>query len=212
MTENRKRERSGNRRRKRDEAAANVGRPVDYRRLINPFEPVRRYSDDQIEAIHQTALRVLEELGVKTLLPAARDLLREGGVDVDEGSMMARFDRGIVAEAIASAPATIDLCGADEETSPVWGGRHVTWCPVGGAPHISDLDHGKRPGTLEACENIIRLAEHYDVMHVQSPNVEPQDVAPEIRHYATMRVQLVLSRKTPSCLAAARHRCETAFT
>ena len=197
MTESRKRNRSGGRRRKRDEAAISVERPVDYRHLINPFEPVRRYSDDQIEAIHQTALRVLEELGVKILLPAARDLLRTGGVDVDEGSMMARFDRGVVAEAIASAPATIKLHGADQETSPVWGGRHVTWCPVGGAPHISDLDHGKRPGTLEACENIIRLAEHYDVMHVQSPNVEPQDVAPEVRHYATMRAQLVLSRKPP---------------
>ena len=79
-----------------------------------------------------------------------------------------------------------------------WGGRQVTWCSVGGPPHISDLDHGKRPGTLEASENIIRLGEHYDVIHVQSPNVEPQDVARrEVRHYATMRAQLTLSRKPP---------------
>jgi trimethylamine--corrinoid protein Co-methyltransferase len=197
LTESRKRERSGGRRRKRDQAATSIDRPVNYRNLINPFEPVRRYSDDQIESIHQTALRVLEELGVKVLLPAARDLVRNGGVDVDDASMMARFDRHVVAEAIASAPATIELYAADEETSPVWGERHVTWCPAGGPPHISDLDHGKRPGTLRDCENVIRLAEHYDVMHVQSPNVEPQDVPPEVRHYATMRAQLVLSRKVP---------------
>lgn len=110
---------------------------------------------------------------------------------------MARFDRGVVDQAIASAPSTFKLHGADEATSPIWGGRSVTWCPVGGAPHISDLDHGKRPGTLEASENIIKLTEHYDVMHVQNPNVEPQDVAPEIRHYATMHAQLTLSRKPP---------------
>lgn len=179
------------------EAKPQAERAVDYRHLINPFEPSRLYSDDQIEQIHQTALRVLEELGVKILLPAARTLLREGGVAVDEPSMMARFDRGVVEEAIALAPPGFRLHGADEDTSPIWGGRSVTWCPVGGAPHISDLDHGKRPGTLEACENIIRLAEHYDVMHIQSPNVEPQDVAPAVRHYATMRAQLVLSRKPP---------------
>lgn len=183
--------------RRQDAASVGPERGIDYRDLQNPFEPVRFYSDDQIERIHQTALRVLEELGVKILLPAARQLLKEGGADIDEESMMARFDRGLVAQAIASAPAAIRLHGADEETSVDWGGRRVTWCSVGGAPHISDLDGGKRPGTLEASENIIRLGEHYDVIHVQSPNVEPQDVTPEVRHYATMRAQLTLSRKPP---------------
>ncbi|MEM7041380.1 MAG: trimethylamine methyltransferase family protein [Pseudomonadota bacterium] len=184
-------------RRAQEAAPASVERPVDYRHLVNPFEPARVYADDQIEQIHQTALRVLEELGVKVLLPQARELLRQGGVDVDEATMMARFDRALVQQAISSAPSSIRMQGADEDSSVTWGGRQVTWCPVGGAPHISDLDEGKRPGTLEACENIIRLAEHYDVMHVQSPNVEPQDVPPEHRHYATMRAQLVLSRKLP---------------
>ncbi|MGI9505712.1 MAG: trimethylamine methyltransferase family protein, partial [Geminicoccaceae bacterium] len=178
-------------------AAQKSKRTVDYRNLQNPFEPVRIYSDDQIEQVHQTALRVLEELGVKILLPAARQLLKDGGVDVDDASMMARFDRALVEQSIASAPSSFKLHGADDETSPTWGGRQVTWCSVGGPPHISDLDHGKRPGTLEASENIIRLGEHYDVIHVQSPNVEPQDVSPEIRHYATMRAQLTLSRKPP---------------
>jgi trimethylamine--corrinoid protein Co-methyltransferase len=195
--ERRQGERRGGSRRRETAASAASERTVDYRNLQNPFEPVRLYSDDQIEQIHQTALRVLEDLGVKILLPAARQLLKEGGVDVDEASMMARFDRAIVDQAIASTPSLIKLQGADEETSPVWGGRQVTWCSVGGAPHISDLDQGKRPGTLEASENIIRLGEHFDVIHVQSPNVEPQDVAPEVRHYATMRAQLTLSRKPP---------------
>ena len=184
-------------RRAEDNAPAAAGRAVDYRNLQNPFEPVRVYTDDQIEQIHQTALRVLEELGVKILLPAARQLLKDGGVDVDEPSTMARFDRGLVQQAIASAPSTIKLHGADDEASPVWGGRRVTWCSVGGPPHISDLDEGKRPGTLQASENIIKLGEHFDVIHVQSPNVEPQDVPPNVRHYATMRAQLTLSRKPP---------------
>ncbi|MEM8949063.1 MAG: trimethylamine methyltransferase family protein [Pseudomonadota bacterium] len=197
MTDRETRRRGGGRRRRETETAALAARAVDYRHLINPFEPARVYSDDQIEQIHQTALRVLEELGVKILLPAARTLLRDGGVDVDESSMMARFDRAIVENAVASAPSEIQLRGADDDSSVTWGGRRVTWCPVGGAPHISDLDEGKRPGTLEATQNIIRLAEHFDVMHVQSPNVEPQDVPPEVRHYATMRAQLVLSRKPP---------------
>jgi len=196
MTEGERRGRRG-RRKQSSEAPPVPERAVDYRNLQNPFDPVRIYSDDQIEQIHHTALRVLEELGVKILLPEARTLLREAGVSVDEGTQMARFDRGVVDQAIALAPSTFKLHGADNAASQTWGGRSVTWCPAGGMPHISDLDHGKQPGTLEACQNIIKLAEHYDVMHVQSPNVEPQDVAPAVRHYATMHAQLTLSRKPP---------------
>ena len=154
--------------RTRDRSTAQAARParkVDYRRLVNPFEPVRVYSDDRIAAIHETALKVLEELGMRLLLPAALDLLRakgRDGVSIDDGARHCRFGRDLVAEAIATAPAEWTLHGGTPETSTVWGGRHVVWCAVGGAPHISDLDGGKRPGTLEASSNIMRLCEHYD--------------------------------------------------
>lgn len=197
MTDDRRRRGRRGAGRREANSTQTTERKVDYRRLTNPFEPASVYSDDQIEQIHHTALRVLQEIGVKILLPAARRLLIDGGVDVDETSMIARFDQALVESAIASTPSAIKMTGGDDDSSLTWGGRETTWCPVGGAPHISDLDGGKRPGTLEATENIIRLAEHYDVMHIQSPNVEPQDVPPELRHYATMRAQLVLTRKIP---------------
>jgi len=181
-------------------ATARPARNVDYKRLVNPFEPVRLYSDDQIQAIHQTALKVLEELGMRLLLPAARDLLRtkgRDGVTLDDDTLQCRFDRGLVAEAIATVPAEWTLHGGSADTSPVFGGRNVVWCPVGGAPHISDLDGGKRPGTLEDSRNIMRLTEHYDVLHVQSPNVEAQDVETRFRHLEVTRSQLELSTKPP---------------
>ena len=203
----------GRRRRGRGEAdatsAANRGavrtegrptRKVDYRRLINPFEPVRLYSGDRIAAIHDMALKVLEELGMRLLLPEALDLLRTkapDGVSIDDDARHCRFGRELVAEAIAMAPAQWTLLGGTPETSPVFGGRHVVWCAVGGAPHISDLDGGKRPGTMEDSRNIMRLTEHYDVMHVQSPNVEAQDIDTAFRHLEVTRAQLVLSTKPP---------------
>ncbi|MDE0149679.1 MAG: trimethylamine methyltransferase family protein [Rhodospirillaceae bacterium] len=189
--------------RARDRSMAEAARPerkVDYRRLVNPFEPVRVYSDDRIAAIHDTALKVLEELGMRLLLPAALDLLRakgRDGVSIDDGARHCRFDRGLVAEAIATAPSEWTLHGGAPETSSVWGGRHVVWCAVGGAPHISDLDGGKRPGTMEDSRNIMRLCEHYDVMHVQGPNVEAQDIDTAFRHLEVTRAQLVLSAKAP---------------
>ena len=40
--------------------AAAVERSRAYRRLVNPFEPPRIYSDDQVAAIHEAALALLE--------------------------------------------------------------------------------------------------------------------------------------------------------
>ncbi len=40
---------------------------MDYRRLVNPFEPMRVFTDDQVEAIHQNALRILQEIGIRVL-------------------------------------------------------------------------------------------------------------------------------------------------
>ena len=171
-------------------------RNVDYRNLINPFEPVKVYSDDHINSIHQNALRVLSDIGMKVLLPEAQTILKQAGCSHDNDFVF-RFDPELVKESLTSAPNEFALAGSDEASSVTFGGKHVNWVCVGGAPHISDLDHGKRPGTLAACENIIRLNQHYDVMHLQSTNVEPQDVAPAIRHYATMRAQLLLSTKPP---------------
>src|SRR3954471_18557321 len=57
------------RRRAGTETGSAPSRTGSYRHLVNPFTPLRVFSDDQIEAMHQMALRILEELGMRVLLP-----------------------------------------------------------------------------------------------------------------------------------------------
>lgn len=40
-----------------------------YRRLQNPFEPLRVLSEDEIAHIHESALHILENDGMRVLLP-----------------------------------------------------------------------------------------------------------------------------------------------
>lgn len=54
------------RRRSRD-TAPKVGRSPNYRQLRHPFPAQEMFSADEIAAIHDTALRVLEELGMRVL-------------------------------------------------------------------------------------------------------------------------------------------------
>src|ERR1043165_10162954 len=58
----------------------------DYRNLVNPFRPQTVFSEDQLVELHDTALRVLEELGLLVHLPEARETYRRAGALVDENS------------------------------------------------------------------------------------------------------------------------------
>ena len=63
------------------------------------------FSDDEVQRMHETALRTLEELGMRVLLPEAVDMYRKGGARVD-GDMV-YIGRDMVAAAVASAPKSI---------------------------------------------------------------------------------------------------------
>lgn len=186
-------------------------RTVDYRNLRNGLLRQPAFSEDRVEHIHETALRVIGELGIKVLNAEARDVFRQGGAEVDESSQMVRIAPHMVAAALASAPSEFVLRGAEPANDVILGGDHVAFCCVGGAPHITDLDRGKRPGTIEDTRNIIRLSQHFDVMHVQSPNVEPQDVPVHLRHYATTDAQVSLSGKPHFIFARGSAQVADAF-
>ena len=166
-----------------------------YRRLVNPLRPQQAFSDDHVAHIHATALRVLAELGMRVLDPAARAAFRTAGAEVDEATLMVRLDPALVAEALRTAPGSFEVAGANAERDVPIGGANVAFLCVGGPPHVADLDHGKRPGTLEDMRNFLKLSQHFDVLHIQSSNVEPQDVPVQFRHLHQVQSQLALSDK-----------------
>lgn len=188
--------RSGRRGRRRAETAG-PARTVDYRRLVNPMTPVKGLPDEAVERIHDTALRVLEELGIRVLHDGARERFRAAGAAVDDAGRMVRLDRGMVEALLAAAPPSFEIQAGSPDRAVAFGGASVAFICVGGAPHISDLDRGKRPGTLADTRNIIRLGQHFDVIHLQSPNVESQDVETHLRHLHVTESMLTLSDKPP---------------
>ena len=186
-------------------------RAVNYSKLRNPLIRQPAFSQDRLEAIHDTALRVIEELGIKVLNDEARAIFRDAGARVDEATLMVNIDRELVASALQSAPSEFVLHGRGEDCNVTLGGDNVAFVCVGGAPHISDLDRGKRPATLEDTRNIIRLSEHFDVIHLQSPNVESQDIPVHLRHYQVTESQLSLSRKPFFVYSRGSAQVEDAF-
>ena len=187
----------GRKRRRRGGPAEPVVRKTDYHTLRNPFPPIPVFSDDRVEAMHDTALRVLEDLGMKVLLPDARDRFRAAGARVDDSTEMVFIGREIVEAALQTAPRSIDLVAGTRHRDLTLELGSLTILSGAGAPHATDRKRGRRPGSLNDFQELVRLTQHFDVLHMLNPLVEPQDIAIHLRHYAVMRAQLTLSDKFP---------------
>ncbi len=206
------RERRGRRGRGTGAATATPERrSTHYRSLELPYPPFDIISADEVAHLHESALRILEEQGIRVLLPEARGLLAEAGADADEESQMVRFDRGLVEQSLALAPQTIEILGRSPERNVLLGGRHLATIPVAGPPAVSDLDGGKRPGTLADFRDFVRLTQHFDVLHMTGPCVEPQDVPAQARHLQSCLAFLTLTDKVPWLYARGRGQVADGF-
>jgi len=192
---------STRRRRRAKATQASSLRQLDYHNLRNPFPPVAVFTEDRVAAIHDTALRVLQELGIKVLLPEARALFNQAGAQVDDASQMVRIGQEIIEQALASAPKSITMRAGKRARDVVLELGHLVFQPGAGAPHATDLVRGRRPATIADFRDLVRLTQHFDVLHMVPPIVEPQDVPTSLRHYAMTEAQLTLSDKIPSVYA-----------
>lgn len=162
----------------------------DYIHLQNPFAPQMAFSSDQIAAIHDGALRVLRELGLRVLLDEARQIFRRAGALVDDETQMVRIGPEIVEAALATAPRRIRLRAANPGREQDYALGSMLFMAGAGCPNAHDLVRGRRPGDLSAYLDTLRLQQSFDVIHMHGPSVEPQDVPVNLRHYAMMKGQL----------------------
>jgi trimethylamine--corrinoid protein Co-methyltransferase len=203
--------RGGRRRGRPAEADSTPPRSEGYRRLRNPFASQSVFSDDQIQAIHETALRVLEELGLKVLLPEAHELFASAGALVDEDSLMVRIGRDIVEASLATAPRSFAARAGDRARDLQLETGALTFVAGSGTPNVTDIERGRRAGSLADFEDLTRLTQSFDVLHMQAPYVEPQDIPIHLRHLQMTRTQLTLSDKFPFVYARGRPQAHDCF-
>ena len=196
-------------RRRRHDGPRPTARHPDYRQLRHPFAPQPVFSDDRVAAMHEAALAVLENHGIKVLLPEAVALYARAGARVD-GDMV-RLGRDIVADALALAPGSIRLHAANPARTLTLEPGALTFMAGGGAPNCTDLRRGRRPGTQADYEEQLKLVQGFDAIHYTGPTVESQDIDPALRHLAVTRAQLTLTDKVPFVYARGTAQAEDAF-
>ena len=123
---------------------------------------------------------------------------------------MVRIGRDIVEAGLASAPRSI-MPAPEQRRDQTFELGNMAFLAGSGAPNVTDLDRGRRAGSLADFEALTKIVQSFDVLHVQGPYVEAQDVAVRFRHYAVNRTQLTHSDKLPFVYARGTPQADDAF-
>jgi trimethylamine--corrinoid protein Co-methyltransferase len=153
-------------------------------------------SADQLEAIHLTSLRILEELGIEVISPRARAVFEAAGAEVDAEARTVRLDRGLVERALKSAPSSFVLTPRNADKCVFMGGNRIHFGLVAGPPNVHDFERGRRAGNLPDYCDFIRLAQYFNAIHLIGNQVcAPTELPANSRHLDTYRANLLHSDK-----------------
>ena len=183
-----------------------------WRDIRNLYAPVEVLNADQLEQIHLASLDLLERQGTRVLHAGARQLLSDAGAEVDHESQMVRFDRGLVMEKLALAPAEFTLHARNPAKNFVLGGNHIAFTSVGGPAYCTDLDRGRRRGSFaEVCE-YLKLVQSLDIIHQEGGGpFETIELPAETRHLDLYLAQIRLMDKNWQPNALGRERARDAI-
>jgi trimethylamine---corrinoid protein Co-methyltransferase len=115
-----------------------------YRSLKHRFPPTPVVSEDELEAIHDASLTILEEMGMDFMHAGAREILKKAGADVREGSERVRFDRNLILQSIKTCPSEFTLHARNPARNVQIGGKNLVFAQVASPPNCSDLQGGRR--------------------------------------------------------------------
>ena len=170
--------------------------------MRNPYAPMEVLSADQIEAIHQTSLRILENLGIEVMSPRAIAVLAGAGAEVDSAAHTVRLDRGLVESALKRAPASFVLTPRNANRRVIMGENHINFGLVAGPPNVHDCERGRRAGNYRDYCDFIRLAQYFNAIHLIGNQVcAPIELPANTRHLDTYRANLLYSDRAYHCTA-----------
>ncbi len=163
--------------------------------LVNRFAPIQALDEEQVERIHDASMDILERQGIQVLGEQALDVFRKAGARVD-GDGMVRMDRGLVMEAISTAPAEFSVVPRNPENAIRCGGDAINFGMVSGPPSVHDRIHGRRPGNLADYRKLIRLGQFFNVItFFGNQAVATTDLPVNTRHLDAVFTSLTLSDK-----------------
>jgi trimethylamine--corrinoid protein Co-methyltransferase len=175
--------------------------------LRNSFKPIEPMSRDQLMAIHEASLRLLEEIGIEFMGAAARQAFRKAGAKVDESTGLVRIPRELIAAALKTAPSSFMLTPRNTARRLHIGENYVSFGLVAGPPNIHDRVAGRRSGNLKDYASLIKLAQSFDIIHfIGNQPTAPVELPARTRHLDCYLANVTYSDRVYHCTSIGRNR------
>jgi trimethylamine--corrinoid protein Co-methyltransferase len=198
--------RGGGRRSKAGRSSGGIPQ-LPWQRVANPYQPMQLLNEEQMDKLHRTSMRILSELGIQVMGEKVMRIFEAAGAIVDRSASTVRIDESIVAEAVRRAPSSFTITSRNPQKEIKIGGNALVFGLVAGPPNVHDRVNGRRQGNLPDYENFIRLAHHFNAIHIIGNQVvAPMELPPNNRHLDTYRANLTLSDLSFHCSAIGRGR------
>jgi len=180
---------------------------LPLRRVRNPYPPMALLSADQVEAIHEASLHILDNFGIELMNARALSLFEKAGAAVDSASMNVRVDRGMVEAALKTAPQAYRLTPRNPERAVHLGGNTINFTLVAGPPNVHDMERGRRAGNMGDYSDLVRLAQHFNCITMIGNQVcAPVELPANSRHLDTYFANATLTDKSFHVSAIGRGR------
>ncbi|MEP2704228.1 MAG: trimethylamine methyltransferase family protein [Roseibium sp.] len=171
------------------------------------FKPIEAISADELDAIHDASMRILEEIGIDFLHEDARAMLKAAGADITPGDDRVRMDRTMVEELVSKAPTEFTMQARNRAHDLSIGGDAIAFSCVASAPNAVDRDNGRRPGNQEDFRNFLKLSQFFNIIHcIMGYPVEPVDIHASVRHLDCVADMVRLTDKVFHIYSLGRER------
>jgi len=174
---------------------------------VNPDKPTEPLSEEGVRAVHNGAMRILEEIGIEFLNPEALEILRQADCIVEGENV--RMGRDMVMEQLKTVPSKFTLTPRNLDRKIEIGGDRMVFGNVSSPPNCSDLDRGRRTGTRESYRDLIKLTQYFNCIHFAGGYpVEPIDIHASVRHLDCLYDKLILTDKVVHAYSLGKERVE----
>lgn len=179
-----------------------------WRIPLNTDRPTEPLPPEGVAAIHDGAMRILEEIGIEFLNGDALRLFRAAGMIVDGTNV--RMGRDWVMEMVGRAPAQFDITPRNRARRVTMGGGHILFGNVSSPPNYWDLELGRKvPGNRARCADLLRLTQYFNCIHFAGGYpVEPVDLHASTRHLDVLFDKLTLTDKVVHAYSLGPERVE----
>jgi trimethylamine---corrinoid protein Co-methyltransferase len=161
--------------------------PLSVPYISRNIPPYDLLDEENLLKIEAAADRILAEIGIEFREDEETvQLFQNAGGEVTpltKSSWNIKFEPGLIRSLLATVPEQFWQHARNPENNVLIGGDSVVFAPSYGSPFIMDMEQGRRYGTLDDFQNLIKLGQSSPWLHHSGGTIcEPTDIPVNVRH------------------------------